>query len=47
MTVKIKVPETDFPYIENLSQMKSILEAKPELRLIDSGLGTLSVAYNR
>lgn len=46
MTVKIKVPETDFPYIENLSQMKSILEAKPELRLIDSGLGTLSVAYN-
>lgn len=46
MTVKIKVPETDFPCIENLSQMKSILEAKPELRLIDSGLGTLSVAYN-
>lgn len=46
MTVKIKVPETDFPYIENLSKMKSILEAKPELRLIDSGLGTLSVAYN-
>lgn len=46
MTVKIKVPETDFPYIENLSQMKSILEAKPELRLIDSGIGTLSVAYN-
>lgn len=46
MTVKIKVPETDFPYIENLSQLKSILEAKPELRLIDSGLGTLSVAYN-
>lgn len=46
MTVKIKVPETDFPYIENLSQMKSILEAKPELRLIDSGLETLSVAYN-
>lgn len=46
MTVKIKVPETDFPYIENLSQMKSILEAKAELRLIDSGLGTLSVAYN-
>lgn len=46
MTVKIKVPETDFPYIENLSQMKSILEAKPELRLIDSGLGTLSIAYN-
>lgn len=46
MTIKIKVPETDFPYIENLSQMKPVLEAKPELRLIDSGLGTLSVAYN-
>lgn len=46
MTVNIKVPQSDFPYIENVSQMKAILEDKPELRLIDSGLGTLSIAYN-
>lgn len=46
MAINIKVPQSDFPYIENVSQMKAVLDAKPELRLIDSGLGTLSVAYN-
>lgn len=46
MAINIKVPQSNFPYIENVSQMKAVLDAKPELRLIDSGLGTLSVAYN-
>lgn len=46
MVLKIKVPPTSFPYIENVSQMKPVLDSRPELRLIDSGLNTLSVAYN-
>lgn len=46
MSVNIKVPDTDYPRIENISQMNDVLSSKPELRVIDSGLDTLSIAYN-
>lgn len=43
---KIQIPQSIFPVIENISQMNDVLKAHPELRVIDSGKGTLTVAYN-
>lgn len=42
---KIFIPKTTFPLIENISDIIPFIKNKPEIKIQDSGLDTLSVIY--
>lgn len=42
---KINIPKTHFPLIENIKDVIPFIENKPEIRVQDSGLDTVSVIY--